>query len=108
LLSFILASPDHDVLVFDDGEVIAWVGLTVSHSLTSEPHASLMGLVVDAGHRSRGIGQAMMEAAEQWARDRGLGHLRLRTNLVRADAHRFYERIGYKPVKEQRVYEKRL
>jgi len=107
-LAFLIDSLDHEILVYEDDGLIAWASLYVSHSLTSEPYVELIGLVVDSDHRSRGIGAKMMVAAEEWARSRGFSKLRLRTNLIRADAHRFYERIGYKAVKEQRVYEKEL
>jgi len=107
-LAFLIGSPDHEVLVCEDDGLIAWASLHVTHSLTSEAHVELIGLVVAESHRSRGIGAKMMEAAEEWARMRGFQKLRLRTNLLRADAHRFYERIGYVGSKEQRVYEKSL
>lgn len=102
------SSEDRVVLVYDDGEIRGWAGLAVVHALTSDPHVELMGLVVDADYRSLGIGAKIMAAAEAWGRARGLSRLRLRTNLKRVEAHRFYERLGYEPIKDQRVYEKGL
>jgi GNAT superfamily N-acetyltransferase len=57
-------------------------------------------LAVHPDHRSAGIGGALLDAAEAWARDRGASHLELDSGLARTDAHRFYERrepdgVGY-------------
>jgi len=108
LLGYLLNATERDVLVFDDRGVVAWLGLSVAHGLTADPHAEVMGLIVDQNHRSRGLGSMLMTAGEDWARAKGCSRLRLRTNLIRAGAHRFYERLGYSTVKEQRVYEKEL
>jgi GNAT superfamily N-acetyltransferase len=49
-------------------------------------------LAVHPEWRSRGVGAKLMDAAEQWARDRGASHLELDSAEVRERAHRFYER----------------
>jgi GNAT superfamily N-acetyltransferase len=49
-------------------------------------------LAVSPEHRSQGIGGALLDAAESWARGRGATHLELDTGLAREDAQRFYER----------------
>ena len=51
-------------------------------------------LAVDPERRSEGIGKALLDAAKEWARERGASHLELDSGLDRADAHRFYEREG--------------
>ena len=50
----------------------------------------------------------LMEEAEQWARDKGCRSVRLRSNVVRAEAHAFYERLGYSVFKTQKNYRKML
>jgi GNAT superfamily N-acetyltransferase len=57
-------------------------------------------LAVGPGARSRGVGGSLLNAAMDWARDRGASHLELDTGLARVDAQRFYERrdpdsVGY-------------
>lgn len=49
-------------------------------------------LAVSPEHRSQGVGGALLDAAEKWARERGATHLELDTGLAREDAQRFYER----------------
>jgi GNAT superfamily N-acetyltransferase len=51
-------------------------------------------LAVDSGRRSQGLGKALLDAARDWARERGASHLELDSSDARADAHRFYEREG--------------
>jgi GNAT superfamily N-acetyltransferase len=57
-------------------------------------------LAVASEARSQGIGAALLDAASDWARERGATHLELDTGLARPDAQRFYERrepttVGY-------------
>ncbi len=101
--------PDHAVFVAEaGGRVVGWVHVYTVATVESPAHAEVGGLVVDEAHRGRGIGRALMERAEAWARDAGLSAVRLRSNVIRAEAHAFYERIGYAPVKTQRVFAKVL
>ena len=46
--------------------------------------------------RSRGIGQQMIEWAVERCRERGCHMAQLTSKATRLDAHRFYERIGWK------------
>ncbi|MBZ9703103.1 MULTISPECIES: GNAT family N-acetyltransferase [unclassified Mesorhizobium] len=49
-----------------------------------------------AGHRrSEGIGRLMIEWAVDQCRARGCGLVQLTTDKTRADAHRFYESLGF-------------
>lgn len=59
-------------------------------------------LVVDPDLRSRGTGKALLDAAKDWARERGATHLELDSGVERTDAHRFYEREG--PSWESKCY----
>jgi GNAT superfamily N-acetyltransferase len=44
-----------------------------------------------------------MVAAEDWARGKGYNVVRLRSNVMRADAHGFYDALGYPSTKTSRV-----
>jgi GNAT superfamily N-acetyltransferase len=50
---------------------------------------------VSAAYRSRGLGQAIFIWAIEEARRRGCALVQLTTDKTRADAHRFYERLGF-------------
>jgi predicted N-acetyltransferase YhbS len=90
-----------------DGRVVAWIHVRGTTSLESEPWAEIVGLVVDEAVRGQKIGQELVEAACLWARERGYGEVKVRSNAVRAAAHRFYERQGFRTVKTQAVFSRR-
>jgi len=58
--------------------------------------AQIEAVRVDAPMRGRGLGGEMMRWAIQEARRRGCSRVQLTTNNVRKDAHRFYERLGFR------------
>jgi GNAT superfamily N-acetyltransferase len=106
----LLGDGDHLVLVAadaDDGPV-GWIHVAIDQSLASGTHAVIAGLVIDERHRSAGIGLALLEAGEAWARDRGIGTMVVRSRIVRERAHRFYEREGYTLDKTSYVFSKSL
>jgi GNAT superfamily N-acetyltransferase len=47
--------------------------------------------------RGQGIGARMIEFAIAEAKSRGVRLVQLTSNAARKDAHRFYERLGFKP-----------
>jgi len=105
----IVRNKNETILVAEDsGIVIAWTSVQIIEHFYLEPFAELSGFVVDAGRRSQGIGKALMDAAEAWVKGKGLDYLRLKTNVIRKDAHRFYERNGFTKTKEQYVYGKAI
>jgi GNAT superfamily N-acetyltransferase len=79
-----------------------------SRLLVAPPSSELGGLVVASRFRGQGAGRAVLERAEAWSRRRGYARLRVRSNVVREGAHRFYEAIGYATAKTSRVFEKAL
>lgn len=88
------------------GKVIGWVHVHECRFVESDPRAEVSGLVIADGYRSRGAGRLLMQRAEQWAQSRGLGAVLLRSNVIRAGAHAFYEKLGYQTIKTQKVFRK--
>ena len=101
--------PESLVLVAErEGEVVGWLHVLVQRRLEVDPFAEIGGLVVDARVRGAGIGAALVAAAEAWARDQGVDAVRVRSNTIREDAHRFYRREGYAVLKTQVNFHKKL
>jgi GNAT superfamily N-acetyltransferase len=99
----------HAVYVAElSGHVIGWVHAYVSQLVVADPQAEIGGLVVDEGHRRCGVGRLLMQQAEQWAREKGCWAVYLRSNVVRKDAHAFYEGVGYSSAKTSMVFRKAL
>lgn len=104
-----LGSDDRVILVAEAaGRVVGWLSLAVTRHFYVSPFVEVSGFVVDEDYRGSGIGGRLMGEAEAWTRGRGLSVLRLKTNVVRTRAHRFYERLGFVRSKQQFVYGKRL
>ena len=102
--------PGAAVLVADsrhDG-VVGWVHVRALHLITRDACAEIVGLVVDESRRGRGIGTRLMAAAEEWSRNRGLSTLRLRSNVIRDQAHAFYRRQGFTSSKTSLLFTKTL
>ena len=92
----------------DDAVVVGWISVRSDLTIEGGSFAEIAGLVVDERRRSAGIGRALLERAEAWARERGHGMLRVRSNVVRERAHAFYRRLGYETTKHQAVFDKIL
>lgn len=57
--------------------------------------AQIEAVRVHAEHRSRGLGAALFGWAVEESRRRGCALVQLTTDKKRADAHRFYDRLGF-------------
>ncbi len=76
--------------------------------LIAEPFVELAALVVSKTARGQGAGKALLAAVEAWARKQGFRRVRVRSNVIRDRAHRFYLREGYAERKRQVVFFKDL
>lgn len=103
-------SPAHAVLVAETpgGGIAGWIHVGTSLALIHESEAEIHSLVVDERLRGRGIGAALVASAEAWARSRDLRRVRVRCQVKREDAHRFYAREGFTHQKTQHVFGKPL
>ena len=83
----------------DEGEVLGFVQLYPLFSSTSTPPGQFWvvnDLFVNDTVRKRGIGRALLERAERFARDSGAVGLTLSTATDNLRAQRLYEEMGYR------------
>jgi GNAT superfamily N-acetyltransferase len=102
--------PDYAVFVATrkDGSLAGFCHVFVSRRLFLRAFTELGGLVVDDQERGRGIGRMLVDVCERWAVERGHQEMRVRSNLLREGARRFYLATGYSDSKHQAVYLKNL
>ena len=92
------AQGGNEILVAEDeGEIVGCLQLTVIPGLSrmGMTRGQLEGVRVSSSHRGRRIGETMVEAAIDRARELGCRVVQLTTDRSRVDAHRFYERLGF-------------
>jgi ribosomal protein S18 acetylase RimI-like enzyme len=93
------SDPNHELIVIEqNGEVIGTLHLMFLPSISFQGglRAQIESVRVDKRFQSQGLGSAMMRWAMDRARQRGAHVVQLTTHKTRVDAHRFYERLGFK------------
>jgi ribosomal protein S18 acetylase RimI-like enzyme len=96
-LKLILSNPAYKTFVATmDGRVCGMIGtLTFPSYEHNDAGGRILALVTLSGARRRGIGRALIAAAEKDFVQKGIRRVALDTRLTREDAHRFYESLGY-------------
>ena len=105
-LAALLAGCQSGVFLCEVG--VGVVGLCLVSSvkhLASAGYAEVLALVVQAEYQRRGIGRSLLARAQAWASLRGHSRVRLRSGVHRADAHRFYEGLGYSKSRASYAFE---
>lgn len=95
----IAKDPNHELIVAElDGDVIGTLHLMFLPSLSFQGglRAQVESVRVDTPHQNQGIGSKMMKWAMEQAKAREAHIVQLTTHKSRANAHRFYERLGFK------------
>lgn len=85
--------------------VVGWLQLSFMMRLESGPFFEITGLVVDEQYRSCGIGKQLLNQVKEYCTQNGDHAIRVRSNVKRAAAHRFYLNNGFAEKKEQKVFE---
>lgn len=92
------ADPNNELWVGElNGEIVATLQLTFIPGLSrgGMKRALVEAVRVRSDLRGQRIGERLMEAVHERARERGCGLVQLTSDKQRGDAHRFYERLGY-------------
>jgi len=83
----------------DDGEVVgmAYGEIRVPSRFSDERAMELSGVVVRAGYRGRGVGQALVKEAARFAKEIGVEWIELKTFAPNQGAMAFWEGMGFTP-----------
>ena len=108
-LTKINARKDHHFLVAKkENEILGFCHGYVRLLTEVDTAVEIGGLAVSESSRGKGVGRALVEGIELWAKSIGIPFLVLSSNIIRTEAHKFYEHLGYTKSRQQFAYEKRL
>jgi len=100
-------SKHHFFLGFEDDnskKILGYVHAEVYESIYSRPLFNVLALAVSKESEKQGIGKKLMHALENEARNRQYEAIRLNSGMIRKEAHKFYEKIGYDNNKNQKRF----
>lgn len=100
VLSDQLTAPRLGTAIFiaqdDQGTAFGFIHLQAGKDYYyQEPHGHIADLIIAADGEGRGIGRALMEKAEDWARSQGFRRLTLNVFAQNVRARELYQRLGY-------------
>jgi GNAT superfamily N-acetyltransferase len=88
---------DHLLLVAETGaRVVGLLHAFARPALENPREAVVQAIVVDERSRGRGVGRALMAAAERWGTERCCHGVALSSTVARAPARAFYRTLGYR------------
>jgi GNAT superfamily N-acetyltransferase len=108
-LQGILDNQDHIVFVLlCENRIAGWIHGIYSLRIESGPFIEIGGLIVDKDFRRRGLGKNLIDKIIEWSTLRNCQLIRVRCNVLRKEANAFYDRIGFREIKQQKVYDMRI
>ncbi len=97
------------ILVAASGnEIVGLVQVSLKSIIVVEHSGEIGAMVVGEEWRGKGIGHALLKAAETWAAERSCSTMYVRSNALRKGAHAFYRQIGYEQLQTSLVFTKQL
>ncbi len=97
----VIHDPDSALFVAEQGQTIVGIVHVAAYESPRSPitiprqYGRIDNLVVRGESRGHGIGQALLERAEEWVREKGLSAVELNVWEFNRPAIRFYENRGY-------------
>lgn len=93
------------VVAVHEDEIVGMVQLirTPPTLLTETSSVELSAMCVDAAHRRRGAGKALLAAAVAYAEELGVDNVVVSVLPQHREANRFYARLGFAPLVTRRI-----
>ncbi|MEO6349000.1 MAG: GNAT family N-acetyltransferase [Aquaticitalea sp.] len=108
-LKTILKSPDQCMYVaVQEDIIVGWIHGFYALRVESEGFVEIGGLVVSQEFQKKGIGKRLVKQVCNWSTTKQCENIRDRCNTVRLESHKFYEKLGSKTSKDQRIFHKSL
>ena len=104
LMKVIRRPTDKIYVACEDGRVVGYVHAADYECTYMDSLKNLMGIAVDAAYRDQGIGLALLEKAEKWAREEHCAGVRVVSGTHRDGAHEFYRSCGYEEGTDKKTF----
>ncbi|KPK64497.1 hypothetical protein AMJ83_01955 [candidate division WOR_3 bacterium SM23_42] len=101
----VIGSSDSVILVIEaDSRVVGFAEVYMKQDEANQYRISyryghLQSMMVSEGHRKRKLGRQLLEAAEQWAKERNADEMRLDIWEFKEGPLRFYKKSGYQTLR---------
>ena len=86
-------------------QIVGWIYGFRTLLIESKPFIEIGGLIVDQTFRNSGIGKKLVEKIKDWALEKAINEVRVRSNVIRNEAHKFYLNNGFTEMKQQKVFQ---
>jgi len=109
ILDVVLKHEDHQLFVAEiDKQLVAYIHLVSSIRLGSDPFVEVVAFVVHSNFRNKGLGKSLINETEKWVRAKNVKNIRIRSNIIRQEAHKFFTERGFTNLKTQEVFLKQI
>lgn len=106
LLALVDSTKDKIYVAIVNNKVVGYIHAN-DYDVIYAPHMkNIMGIAVLQQYKRHGIGKALLDAVEAWARQTGAYGIRLVSGEIRTGAHEFYRYCGYEDGKRQLNFKK--
>lgn len=78
-----------------DDEVIGYIYVNIYDVLYQEPIANVVSFILNMNKKHNGVGKTLIEAAENWAKDKGIKKVRIVSDVNRTHGHSLFKKLGY-------------
>jgi predicted N-acetyltransferase YhbS len=108
IVKLILQNDDGTAIVAlnDQGKVVGSLQISITNRLAEGNYGEIVSLVVDQNERGKGIGKGLVNESTTWLAKKGYPKIRVRCNVIRLEAHKFYECLDFAEKKTQKIFEK--
>jgi len=97
-------STDRIFVLCENNVVVGYAHASNYEGTYFDAQKNIMAIAVDSNHRGKGLGKALLNAVEDWAKEESCIGVRLVSGMDRTGAHEFYRHCGYKLRKEQKNF----
>jgi len=109
ILETVIKHNDHRMIVAEkQKELVGYIHMVSSLSVGSDRFVEIAALSVLDSYRKKGIGKALIAESKNMAAEKGVEFVRIRSNIIRQEAHKFFEQRGFRNLKTQEVFVKKI